>query len=44
LILSGSPNAGAISQTQNAKLGEIEIDGSGMVITGSKTIQIEVKN
>ena len=44
MILGGSqPGAGAIQQTRNAKVAELEIDGGDMVISGSKTIQVEVK-
>jgi hypothetical protein len=28
---------------RNSKIGEMEIDGGGMVISGVKTIQVEVK-
>jgi len=40
LILGGSQ---AISQTRNSKVAELEITGGDVVITGSKTIQVEVK-
>lgn len=40
LILGGSQ---AISQTRNSKMAELEIAGGDVVITGSKTIQVEVK-
>lgn len=46
LILSGTQNShGGISQTRNSKLGELEIDAGDrdMVISGLKTIQVEVK-
>jgi hypothetical protein len=39
LMLSG----GMPTTNRNAKVAEFEIDGSGMAVTGSKTIQIEVK-
>jgi hypothetical protein len=32
-----------ITQTRNAKIGEMELDGGDMVITGVKTVQVEVK-
>jgi hypothetical protein len=37
LILDGSPS------TRNSKVAEMEIDGAGAVISGIKTIQVEVK-
>jgi len=44
LIFSGSQSALAgISQTRNSKLGEIEVTAGDMVVSGSKTIQVEVK-
>ena len=44
LIFSGSQSALAgISQTRNSKLGEIEVAAGDMVVSGSKTIQVEVK-
>jgi hypothetical protein len=44
LILAGSQAAhGGMTQTRNAKLDELEISAGDMVITGSKTIQVEVK-
>ncbi|HKE26720.1 MAG TPA: SpoIVB peptidase S55 domain-containing protein [Bryobacteraceae bacterium] len=44
LVLEGSqPTLAGISQTRNSRLAEMEIDGGGMVISGVKTIQVEVK-
>jgi hypothetical protein len=44
LILANSQTAhGGMTQTRNAKLGEFEISAGDMVIAGSKTIQVEVK-
>jgi hypothetical protein len=44
LILSGSQSSIAgITQTRNAKIGEMVIDGGDVVISGVKTIQVEVK-
>jgi hypothetical protein len=44
LILGGSqPALGSISQTRNSKLAELEISAGDMMISGSKTIQVEVK-
>ena len=39
LILAG----GIPSMNRNAKIAELEIDGSGMAVSGSKTVQVEVK-
>ncbi len=44
LILAGSQSSIAgITQTRNSKVGEMEIDGGDVVISGVKTIQVEVK-
>jgi hypothetical protein len=44
LIFSGSQSAlGGISQTRNSKLAELEVSAGDMVITGNKTIQVEIK-
>ena len=44
LILAGSQSSLAgITQTRNSKIGEMEIDGGDVVISGVKTIQVEVK-
>jgi hypothetical protein len=44
LILDGSQaTVAGIAQTRNSKIAEMEIDGGDMVISGSKTIQVEVK-
>jgi len=44
LILAGSQsNMAGIAQTRNSKVGEMEIDGGDVVISGVKTIQVEVK-
>jgi hypothetical protein len=44
LILEGSqPTLAGISQTRNSRIAQIEIDGGDMVISGAKTIQVEVK-
>ena len=43
-ILSRAQNGyGGLTQAFNSKLAELEIDGGGDVITGSKTIQVEIK-
>jgi len=44
MILAGSQSAfGGISQTRNSKVAELEIGAGDSVISGSKTIQVEVK-
>ena len=44
MILGGSPAGfGSISQTRNSKVAELEIAAGDRVISGSKTIQVEVK-
>jgi hypothetical protein len=34
---------GGLTQGYNSKIAEIEIDGGGAVLSGSKTIQVEIK-
>ena len=42
--LTGSQSAlSGITQTRNAKVGEMEVDGGDMVISGVKTVQVEIK-
>jgi hypothetical protein len=44
LVLGSSQSAhSGISQTRNAKIAEMELDGGEMVISGSKTVQVEIK-
>jgi hypothetical protein len=44
LILSESQTSLAgISQTRNSKIAEMEIDGGDVVISGVKTVQVEIK-
>ena len=44
LILAGSQSSSAgITQTRNSKIAEMEIDTGDMAVTGSKTVQVEVK-
>jgi hypothetical protein len=44
LILTGSlSNLAGLSQTHNAKVAEIEVDGGDMVVSGAKTVQVEIK-
>ncbi len=44
MILAGAQGPqGSISQTRNSKVAELEFDAGDYVISGSKTIQIEVK-
>jgi hypothetical protein len=37
------PGYGGLTQGYNSKIAEIEIDGGGAVLSGSKTIQVEIK-
>jgi hypothetical protein len=44
LVLSGSQTArSGITQTRNAKVAEMELDAGDMVISGVKTVQVEIK-
>lgn len=43
LILTRAQPPGALLSVRGAKMGEVEIQGASGVITGSKTIQIEVR-
>lgn len=44
LILAGSQSSSAgITQTRNSKIAEMEIDIGDMAVTGSKTVQVDVK-
>jgi hypothetical protein len=43
LILAGSQSSAGITQTRNSKIAEMEIDTGDMAVTGSKTVQVEVK-
>ena len=44
MILAGTQGStGAIGQTRNSKLAELQIAAGDMMVTGSKTIQVEVK-
>ena len=44
LILTGSQASSAgITQTRNSKIAEMEIDLGDMAVTGSKTVQVEIK-
>ena len=44
LILTGSQSSLAgITQTRNSKVVEMEVDAGDMVVSGSKTIQVEIK-
>jgi hypothetical protein len=44
LILGAAQNGlGSITETRNSKMAELEIDGGDSAITGSKTVQVEVK-
>jgi hypothetical protein len=44
LIFGGlQSTTGGVTQTRNSKIAEMEIDAGGMAVTGSKTIQVEIK-
>ena len=44
LILGSSQSSSpGITQTRNSKIGEMEVDAGDMVVTGTKTVQVEVK-
>jgi SpoIVB peptidase S55 len=44
MILAGSQSSSAgITQTRNSKIAEMEIDVGDMAVTGSKTVQVEVR-
>jgi hypothetical protein len=44
LILAGSQaSVAGVTQVRNSKIGEMEIDGGDMVISGVKTVQVEIK-
>jgi hypothetical protein len=43
ILGSSQTTLGSISQTRNSKLAELEIGGGDCAITGSKTVQVEVK-
>jgi hypothetical protein len=43
LVLNRAQPAGTINTTRGSKLAELEIPGGGNVVTGSKTIQLEVR-
>jgi hypothetical protein len=44
LILANSQSSlAAIAQTRNSKIAEMELDGGDMVISGVKTVQVEIK-
>jgi hypothetical protein len=44
LILAGSQSSLAgITQTRNSKIAGMEVDAGDMVVSGSKTIQVEIK-
>jgi len=44
LILAGSQsNLAGITQTRNSKVADMEVDAGDMMVSGSKTIQVEIK-
>ena len=42
-LVLAQPAAGSILQTRNSKVAELEISAGQVMISGSKTIQVEVK-
>ena len=40
LVIGGTPS---IAQIRNAKVAELVMDGAGNMVSGSKTVQVEVK-
>jgi SpoIVB peptidase S55 len=43
LILAGPQSGGAVAQTRSSNIAELEIDAGDVVVSGSKTLQVEVK-
>jgi len=43
ILASQQSSSAGITQTRNSKVADMEVDGGDMVITGSKTVQVEVK-
>ncbi len=44
LILAGSQaSLAGIAETENSKIAEMEIDAGDMAVSGSKTVQVEIK-
>ncbi len=43
ILARSEPGLGATMLSRNSKVGELEIEAGGMVISGSKTVQVEVK-
>jgi hypothetical protein len=44
MILAGSQSTLAgVTQVRNSKVAEMEIDAGDVVVSGSKTVQVEVK-
>jgi hypothetical protein len=43
ILARSQPGLGATMISRNSKVGELEIDAGGMVVSGSKTVQVEVK-
>jgi hypothetical protein len=43
ILGSTQPSHAAVAQNRNSKIFEMELDGAGMVISGVKTVQVEVK-
>ena len=43
ILARSQPGLGATMLSRNSKVAELEIDAGGMVVSGSKTVQVEVK-
>jgi hypothetical protein len=44
LILAGhQTSSGGVTQTRNSKVADFEVDAGDLVVTGSKTVQVEIK-
>jgi len=43
ILARSQAGVGETAQTRNSKIGELEISTSGMVVSGSKTVQVEIK-
>jgi len=44
LILAGQQtSSGGVTQTRNSKIADFEVDAGDLVVTGSKTVQVEIK-
>jgi hypothetical protein len=43
ILAAQQASSAAITQTRNSKVADMEVDAGDMVVTGSKTVQVEVK-